>query len=151
MSPRKPQEPRETRTSQDPREPHCPHDRHEPPTTQDPGLAALGRPVVLDLHGVTDKAAFMDRCAAALALPAWFGRNWDALAESLTDLPGRVALVVTGWQAYAEAQPAEWRTAQEVFATSVAERPTRLTVLLSLGDLPATLGGSDERPSASLG
>jgi hypothetical protein len=93
----------------------------------------------------------MDRCAAALALPAWFGHNWDALAESLTDLPGRVALVVTGWRAYAEARPAEWRTAQDVFATSVAERPTSLTVLLSLGDLPATLGGSDERPSTSLG
>ncbi|BAU81911.1 hypothetical protein SLA_0960 [Streptomyces laurentii] len=137
-----------------PREPHdprTPHDPGEPRTSRAPGLGALGRPVVLDLHGVTDKAAFMDRCAAALALPAWFGRNWDALAESLTDLSGRVALVVTGWQAYAEARPAEWRTAQDVFATSVAERPTRLTVLLSLGDLPATLGGSDERPSASLG
>ncbi|MEF9881770.1 barstar family protein [Streptomyces sp. P9-A4] len=89
--------------------------------------------VVLDLSGVTDKAALMDRCAAALALPSWFGRNWDALADSLTDLPEPVALVVTGWQEYARARPREWRTAQEVFATAVDERPTRLAVLLSLG------------------
>ncbi|MEU8620303.1 barstar family protein [Streptomyces sp. NPDC048623] len=104
--------------------------------------------VVLDLYGVTDKAAFMDRCAAALALPDWFGRNWDALADCLTDLPEPVALVVTGWQAYARTHPREWQVAQDVFATAVEERPTRITVLLSLGEV---FGGSDERPSARLG
>ncbi|MFE3071129.1 barstar family protein [Streptomyces sp. NPDC059247] len=89
--------------------------------------------VVLDLTGVTDKAALMDRCAAALALPEWFGRNWDALADCLTDLPEPVALVVTGWQEYARTRPREWGTAQEVFATAVDQCPTRLAVLLSLG------------------
>ncbi|MFF0429871.1 barstar family protein [Streptomyces sp. NPDC004520] len=108
----------------------------------------LDDPVVLDLAGVTDKAALMDRCAAALALPDWFGRNWDALADCLTDLPEPVTLVVTGWQAYARAQPREWRTAQDVFATAVEERPTRLSVLLSLGEV---FGGSDEPPAASIG
>ncbi len=50
--------------------------------TEDPA----GRLVVtLDLGGVTDKAGLMDRCARALALPDWFGRNWDALADSLSD------------------------------------------------------------------
>lgn len=133
--------------------PDAPRDPGDPggprPGPQD--LGALGRPVVLDLHGVGDKAAFMDRCATALALPAWFGRNWDALADSLTDLPGRVALVVTGWRTYARARPAEWRTAQEVFTTAVEERPAHLSVLLALGELPGGLGGSDERSAASLG
>ncbi|MFD9609462.1 barstar family protein [Streptomyces sp. NPDC004288] len=92
-------------------------------------------PVVLDLTGVTDKAALMDRCADALALPDWFGRNWDALADCLTDLPEPVTLVVTGWQAYARTRPREWATAQEVFATAVEEGPTRLSVLLALGEL----------------
>lgn len=47
---------------------------------------AAGRLVVtLDLGGVTDKAGLMDRCARDLALPDWFGRNWDALADSLAD------------------------------------------------------------------
>ncbi|WP_435971137.1 barstar family protein [Streptomyces sp. Qhu_M48] len=91
-------------------------------------------PVLLDLTGVTDKAALMDRCAAALDLPDWFGRNWDALADCLTDLPEPVVLVVTGWQEYARTHPGEWRTAQDVFATAVEEGPTRLTVLLALGE-----------------
>lgn len=104
--------------------------------------------VVLDLAGVTDKAALMDRCAVTLALPAWFGRNWDALADCLTDLPEPVVLVVTGWQGYARTRPREWLTAQEVFATAVDERPAHLAVLLSLGE---GLVGSDEPPAASLG
>lgn len=41
--------------------------------------------VAVDLDGVADKAGLMDRCARALALPDWFGRNWDALADSLSD------------------------------------------------------------------
>jgi hypothetical protein len=41
--------------------------------------------VTLDLDGVTDKAGLMDRSARALQLPDWFGRNWDALADSLSD------------------------------------------------------------------
>ncbi|MFC9593645.1 barstar family protein [Streptomyces sp. NPDC056944] len=94
----------------------------------------LDDPVVLDLTGVVDKAALMDRCAGTLALPDWFGRNWDALADCLTDLPEPVTLVVTGWQEYARTRPREWGTAQEVFATAVEERPTRLSVLLALGE-----------------
>ncbi|MFI6422372.1 barstar family protein [Streptomyces sp. NPDC050842] len=104
--------------------------------------------VVLDLSGVTDKAALMDRCAVTLALPAWFGRNWDALADCLTDLPEPVVLVVTGWQGYAGTRPREWQTAQEVFATAVDERPAHLSVLLSLGE---GFVESDEPPAASLG
>ncbi|MBD0711417.1 MULTISPECIES: barstar family protein [unclassified Streptomyces] len=95
---------------------------------------AADRDLVLDLTGVADKDAFMDRCVAVLALPSWFGRNWDALAESLGDLPKPVLLIVTGWHAYARSRPGEWETAQEVFATAVDENPTRLAVLLSLGE-----------------
>ncbi|MFF9913127.1 barstar family protein [Streptomyces sp. NPDC013457] len=99
---------------------------------------------VLDLNGIVDKAGFMDRCSTALGLPAWFGRNWDALADSLTDLPEPVALVVTGWKSYAEARPSDWETAQDVFATAVDASPTGLTVLLALG-------GNDKTGVASLG
>ncbi|MDX2564890.1 barstar family protein [Streptomyces sp. TX20-6-3] len=105
-------------------------------------------PLVLDLTGVTDKAGLMDRCATVLALPDWFGRNWDALADCLTDLPEPVTLVVTGWREYARTRPREWRTAQDVFATAVDRRPTHLTVLVALGE---AFGGSDEASAASLG
>ncbi|GAA2916805.1 hypothetical protein GCM10010524_54170 [Streptomyces mexicanus] len=96
--------------------------------------------VTLDLGGVTDKAALMDRAARALRLPDWFGRNWDALADCLGDRtvwPAAAAergllLVVRGWRAYAETNPEEWRIAQEVFAQA-AERTRSLAVALLLG------------------
>jgi hypothetical protein len=96
---------------------------------------------VLDLHGVTGKPAFLDRCAGALDLPDWFGRNWDALADSLKDLSwlppsrGRL-LLVTAWQAYAAAQPGEWAVAQEVFDDVQAhweKRAEGFAVLLTAG------------------
>ncbi|MFC8713703.1 MULTISPECIES: barstar family protein [unclassified Streptomyces] len=96
--------------------------------------------VALDLDGITDKAGLMDRAARALALPDWFGRNWDALADSLgdpsvwpKDAAGRgLLLVVVGWRSYAEARPEEWRTAREVFAQA-SQRTPALTVALALG------------------
>jgi RNAse (barnase) inhibitor barstar len=41
--------------------------------------------VLLDTTAVHDKAGFLDVCATAFDLPRWFGRNWDALADSLGD------------------------------------------------------------------
>ncbi|MFF4836808.1 barstar family protein [Streptomyces sp. NPDC001315] len=107
--------------------------------------------VTLDLDGVTDKAALMDRVARALRLPAWFGRNWDALADSLCDhsvwpedaVEKGLLLVVRGWEAYAEARPEEWKTAREVFAEA-ADRTPALAVALGLG-------GSSQGPSGEPG
>lgn len=89
--------------------------------------------VVLDLHGVTDKTAFMNRCVRALPLPVWFGRNWDALADCLADMREPMAIVVTHWHPYAEAEPDEWSTAQEVFSAAARASSAGLAVLLSLG------------------
>ncbi|MFG2149289.1 barstar family protein [Streptomyces sp. NPDC048696] len=112
--------------------------------TADPfdGVRASGWQVdVLDLTGVNDKAGFMDRCARALRLPEWFGRNWDALADCLGDpdwgpaRPGRL-LVVTGWQDYEKARPDEWLTAREVLAdAAVTGGDGALAVVLALGAL----------------
>ncbi|TDW23331.1 barstar family protein [Kribbella kalugense] len=41
--------------------------------------------VHLDTGEIHDKAGFLDLCATAFDLPRWFGRNWDALADSLSD------------------------------------------------------------------
>ncbi|MDQ1030859.1 hypothetical protein QF035_008441 [Streptomyces umbrinus] len=100
-----------------------------------------GRHVVaLDLDGVADKAGLMERCVSALELPDWFGRNWDALADSLGDssvwpAPATekgLLVVVTGWQPYAKARPDEWETARDVFAQAADGTPA-LTVALVLG------------------
>ncbi|MFI8366946.1 barstar family protein [Streptomyces sp. NPDC085466] len=113
----------------------------------------LDDPVVLDLHGVTDKAAFMDRCVRALPLPVRFGRNWDALADSLADLREPMAIVVTGWHAYAEAEPDDWAIAQEVLSAAARTSRHGLAVLLALGDWEdrtnRTAQGSDDPPASS--
>ncbi|MDN0196269.1 barstar family protein [Streptomyces sp. S.PNR 29] len=96
--------------------------------------------VTLDLDGVTDKAGLMDRCARALELPGWFGRNWDALADSLADhtlwpegaVERGLLIVVRGWRPYAKARPEEWEIAQDVFAEAV-EAVRGLGVVLALG------------------
>ncbi|GAA4793172.1 barstar family protein [Streptomyces ziwulingensis] len=107
--------------------------------------------VTLDLDGVTDKAGLMDRCAGELELPDWFGRNWDALADSLSDPSGwpegseerGLLLVVRGWRGYAEARPAEWQVAEEVFAEATDRGPG---LFVTLGP-----GGSSEAPAGRAG
>jgi len=60
----------------------------------------LGFAVIdVDLRGA-DRPAMFERFAAACGFPAWFGHNWDALLDSLSDwswneMPG-YALFVTG-------------------------------------------------------
>ncbi|MEV7615969.1 barstar family protein [Streptomyces sp. NPDC089799] len=94
-----------------------------------PALAAAeqaGWAVVrLDLDGVRTKARLMDACAAAFALPEWFGRNWDALADCLTDLSwlpgaGGRLVAVTGWDGLALARPGDWEVLQEVLEEAAA-------------------------------
>lgn len=99
-----------------------------------------GLVITLDLDGVTDKAGLMDRAARALGLPDWFGRNWDALADSLGDhsvwpegaVERGLLVVVRNWQPYAEARPDEWQIAREVFAEAADHTPA-LSVALALG------------------
>ncbi|MCI3277379.1 barstar family protein [Streptomyces cylindrosporus] len=96
--------------------------------------------VTLDLDGVMDKAGLMDRCARALQLPDWFGRNWDALADSLSDhtvwpegaVERGLCVVVRNWQPYAKARPDEWDVAVDVFGEAV-DRAVGLSVVLALG------------------
>ncbi|MEU6376532.1 barstar family protein [Streptomyces sp. NPDC046909] len=96
--------------------------------------------VDLDLDGVTDKAGLMDRCADALRLPDWFGRNWDALTDSLSDhtvwpegaVETGLLVVVRNWRPYAKGRPGEWETAVEVFGEAVDRTPA-LSVVLALG------------------
>lgn len=40
----------------------------------------------VSLGGAPDKSELLSRMAASLQFPAWFGGNWDALEDCLTDL-----------------------------------------------------------------
>ncbi|WP_406166532.1 barstar family protein [Streptomyces sp. NBC_00996] len=114
--------------------------------------AAGWQVTVLELTGVSDKSGFMERCVRALDLPDWFGRNWDALADTLGDpdwgpaSPGRL-LLVTGWRQYAKVRSDEWEIAQEVLESASGhyeEHDATLAVFLALGgsaELPADQPG----------
>jgi hypothetical protein len=56
----------------------------------------------ISLQDVTEKTALLRRIAAALGFPGWFGENWDALEDCLTDLSWREAqgqvLALEGFQ-----------------------------------------------------
>jgi hypothetical protein len=58
--------------------------------------------VHIDLARATDKAAVLEVFARELGFPKWFGGNWDALEDCLTDLSWRRsngwALVIAGAQ-----------------------------------------------------
>jgi hypothetical protein len=59
----------------------------------DEALAAVGGARLdlarVDLAGAAGKEALLERLAQALAFPDWFGGNWDALEDCLTDLSWR--------------------------------------------------------------
>lgn len=92
------------------------------------------------MRRAASKAELLDAVAAALDFPAWTGRNWDALADSLADLSwlpaGPHVLVWPATKRLREADPAAYVTAVEVMhgathASADSGRP--LTVLLLPG------------------
>jgi RNAse (barnase) inhibitor barstar len=81
------------------------------------------RCVVLDGSEVEDRAAFLESCDEAFALPEWFGMNWDALEECLADLELEgaegVVVVWASWGTFAEAAPTDFATALDVLRSAV--------------------------------
>lgn len=80
--------------------------------------------VRINLAGVHDKQHMLDAVAAAFQFPDWFGGNWDALEDCLTDLSwdkarGYVLLLENAADLAARA-PHEFATAIEIFE-SIAE------------------------------
>ncbi|GAB3146922.1 barstar family protein [Microbispora hainanensis] len=61
-------------------------------------------PAVVDGRACRTRAAFFDEVARALRLPAYFGRNWDALTDSLRDA-GPIHLAVEHAEELLDAEP----------------------------------------------
>ncbi|MDP9847060.1 barstar family protein [Streptosporangium lutulentum] len=70
-------------------------------------------PAVVDGRACKTRAAFFEEVARVLRLPGYFGRNWDALADSLRDVTraGNVALIVEHAEELLGAEPPEQFTA----------------------------------------
>jgi RNAse (barnase) inhibitor barstar len=73
----------------------------------------------IDCSGVASKAALLRAIAETLAFPDWFGENWDALEDCLTDLswhdaPGYV-IVLENCGPLSRTDPEAFETALEIF------------------------------------
>jgi RNAse (barnase) inhibitor barstar len=86
----------------------------------------------VDLGGVADKADLMERLQRALRFPEWFGRNWDALEDCLTDMSWHddvgYVLLLTGGADLRRREKALFHTLVDVLKAAAdywlgAERP----------------------------
>jgi RNAse (barnase) inhibitor barstar len=77
----------------------------------------------VDLKRVTSKADFLKKVAQALNFPEYFGMNWDALSDCLTDMSWRSAsgyvLLFNNFQSFAENAPVDMRVIRHIFDSSV--------------------------------
>lgn len=73
-----------------------------------------------DLHGVTSKTELMKALAEGLKLPAHFGANWDALADSLEDDDwlghGGAVIMLAHASPYRKAHANDWTTLEDILA-----------------------------------
>lgn len=55
--------------------------------------------ISIDVSTITDRDELHDLLAASLSLPAWYGRNLDALYDCLTAITEETRLIFIGWDA----------------------------------------------------
>ena len=94
--------------------------------------------VLLDTTQVHDKAGFLDVCATAFDLPRWFGRNWDALADSLSDRSTGEPEVVLwdGWRELLDHDHETVDVALQIFAEDANESGQLRVFLREADDIP---------------
>jgi hypothetical protein len=88
------------------------------------------------------KQEFLTEIGEALNFPEWYGKNFDALADCLTDVDSGNGTVVLwdGWGALARAEPRAFSVALSVLGTRVnADRGGPFSVLLR-GEGPDVAG-----------
>ncbi|MBM7788620.1 barstar family protein [Tenggerimyces flavus] len=88
--------------------------------------------VLLDTSGVEDKSGLLDAVATAFELPAYFGRNFDALADSLSDVSGGRGVLVLwdGFERLASEAPKTYGTALDIFRERATQEGFGAFVLL---------------------
>jgi hypothetical protein len=85
---------------------------------------------------VHDKNSFLHACAEAMHFPIYFGYNWDALWDSLTDLSWAPAqdylLLYDDVTNFARHASRDWATARKIWAEGVVDWRRRGIPFLSL-------------------
>lgn len=78
----------------------------------------------LDGSKIRDKSSFLDKIAKAMSFPSYFGRNWDALNDMLTDMSwaqpakGYIVLIQSP-EYFMQAAPDDWDVAMDIFKTAI--------------------------------
>ncbi|MBO1755791.1 barstar family protein [Allobranchiibius sp. CTAmp26] len=83
---------------------------------------------VVRLEAWGDRAAFLQACRRAFDLPDWFGHNWDALADSLSDVQHRPGTLVV-WAGARELADDVRATATAIFAERADDGPAPFLVV----------------------
>ena len=96
---------------------------------------------IIDSANVEDKADFLRKTATAMRFPHYFGENWDAFYDCLTDIaePTEAGMVVvfTDLSRFARGAPAAFQAAIEIMTDAVSywERAgNQLLILVGLDD-----------------
>lgn len=76
----------------------------------------------VDASAVRTKSQFLGLLGRTLSFPSWFGRNWDALEDCLTDaswMPeSGLVIQVEGYEGYAQGDPDGFSILVDIFKTS---------------------------------
>ncbi|MEQ7123296.1 barstar family protein [Actinopolymorpha sp. B11F2] len=80
--------------------------------------------VEFDTTTVVDKAGLLDTVAATFGFPTYFGRNFDAFADCLSEVRDDAGILVLweGWAGLAELNPQTARMALDVFSDRAREK-----------------------------
>jgi hypothetical protein len=77
----------------------------------------------LDGREIRDKQSFLRKIAEVMRFPDYFGYNWDALDECITDLDwcpaARYILIYDYPEAFSKVEPEEWKTANDILRSAV--------------------------------
>ncbi len=85
-------------------------------------------------HEIQNEAMLHDALAKTLRLPAWYGRNLDALHDCLTDLTEATTLTIYGWDALSAALGARAERVKRALEDAAAENPAFSVRLLEAAD-----------------
>lgn len=101
--------------------------------------------VYIDLISVADKQAFLEIMVEKLDFPGYFGMNWDAFKDSLTNLPvgGGYVIALDNTRGYEQAAPGDMHLARNIFKYTAGywkKQAISFFVLTRMGPAPVPRG-----------
>lgn len=92
----------------------------------------------INLKQILDKSSFLKTVAAALKFPSYFGMNWDALNDCLTDLSWKKAagfvIIFVNSKSVSENMAADFKTIKSILEASAEywkKKKVRFCIILS--------------------